>query len=607
MSLLRWKKAYSWLLLAALILPILAACGAATPAPNTAASTAPAPSTAAASVAPSVAASEPAAASPSAAASEAAASPSAAASADTGSTAGDKILRTHTTTAPDVVDPQVSSVTNEISILALNYEGLTKLDENLQAVPAAAKEWEFNEAGDVITFTLQDDLKYSDGSPLTSANFAYAVERNCDPKVAGEYQFVTFEIIGCEDFASALVTDTAAYDAGRAKLLEEGVQTPDEKTLVLSLTKPAPYYTYVAGLWTFYPTKKELVEAGGDNWWKDPKNQIGNGPFQWTQYSEGQLAAFEANENYWAGRPKLDGVEIVYIKDTAVALEAYRSGQLDIMQPDPAAIPSIKEDATLSKELLIYPGASTFAWGFNLNKEPFNDKKVREAFAYAIDRETYCTEIRTDCVPAYNWIPEGVAGHISTDAYKFDPEKAKQALAESSYGGPEKLPEIKLTFNADDPAAQPRIEWVAGQLREHLGIEAVLDAQEGQALNAARKDNATYPQAGLFITNWYQDYPDPQNWISVYWNSESFAKRIGYKSEELDRLADLGDRELDQTKREEYYRQANQILLDDLPAPFVYHLANVFLVKPEVTGYKTTSADSEIPGQWGSLLTIDKQ
>ncbi len=106
------------------------------------------------------------------------------------------------------------------------------------------------------------------------------------PNVAGEYQFATFEIIGCEDYASAAITDTAAVEAGRSKLLEEGIQAPDDRTLVLNFTGPAPYYATVAGIWPLYPAKQELIEAGGEDWWKDPAKQIGNGPFQLTQMAK---------------------------------------------------------------------------------------------------------------------------------------------------------------------------------------------------------------------------------------------------------------------------------------------------------------------------------
>jgi oligopeptide transport system substrate-binding protein len=584
------------MLLLALVLPLVAACGSpATPTGQGTQLTAPAaqePTTASAAEEPTTApATEP--------------PPTEEGAAQTPSEGG-KILRVQTSTYPDVIDPQKSSFANEISVLSLNYEGLTKLDQDLKAVPAAAESWEFNDSGDEITFKLRADLQYSDGEPLTSENFRYAIERTCDPETAGEYQSILFEIIGCQEFATAPMTDTAAIEAGREKLAE-GVLTPDERTLILRLTNPAPYYTFIAGLWVMYPARQDLIEAGGEDWWKDPTKQIGNGPFQVTQMTTDQLISLEANPNYWEGKPKLDGLEFVFIKDSAVALEAYKAGQVDIMAPDPSQIPALKADPVLSKEFLSYPGANSYAFGFNLTKEPFQDKKVREAFAYALDRQTYCEVIRNgDCIPSLSWIPQGLPGSVAAEEYAFNPEKAKQALAESSYGGPEALPEVKLTYNSDDPAAQPRIEWIAGQLRDILGINVTLDPTDGTTLTAMRKDPATYPQACIFCSNWFQDYPDPQNWLSVLYTCDSIAaQRISYCNPKFDELTDAADRELDPTKREQLYEQASEVLNEDLPLPYVYNLAVIFLVKPEVTGYKTTVADVQWPGQWGSMLTVD--
>jgi oligopeptide transport system substrate-binding protein len=114
---------------------------------------------------------------------------------------GERILRIHEYTYPDVFDPQKSSFSNEIAVLHMNYEGLTRLDKDLNTVPAAAESWEFNQDGTVVTFHLRAGLKYSDGTPLTAERFRYAVERTCDPKTAGEYQSILFDIVGCEEFA----------------------------------------------------------------------------------------------------------------------------------------------------------------------------------------------------------------------------------------------------------------------------------------------------------------------------------------------------------------------------------------------------------------------
>jgi len=526
-----------------------------------------------------------------------------------------KVLRVHQTTWPDVVDPQKSSFSSEIVILIANYEGLTRQDDQGNTVPAAAESWEFNEDGTVLTFHLRAGLTYSDGSPLTAERFRYAIERNCDPNTAGQYQSILFEIVGCEEFASSLTApevgegtpapevDPNAYETTKAAL---GVKAIDDTTLELTLTHPAPYYPTVASLWVFFPAKQELIEQGGDAWWKDPTLQLGNGPFQISGWDENQRVAFVANENYWGGRAKLDGMEYIYQGESSVALEAYKNGDLDIMQVDSVQIPEVQADSTLSSQLLSYATASSYGIGFNLAQEPFNDQKVREAFAQALDRETYCSVIRNgDCNPTLSWIPEGLPGAIETDLNGFDPEKAVATLAESSYGGPESLPEINFFYNSDDAANTARAEWIAGQYRDILGVTITLQPTEGTALTALRKDPATFPQM-LLTTSWIQDYPDPQNWLSVFWKcTATFAIRASYCNEEFDALVDQADVEFDATKRLELYQQAGQILVQDCPIAFAYNLSNVVLVNPAVTGYVATALDAEYPGQFASLLNID--
>ncbi len=531
----------------------------------------------------------------------------------------EKILRVHQSEPPDVVDPQKSSFSSEIAILALNYEGLTRQNDQLETVGAAAESWEFNEDGTVQTFHHRDGLTYSDGSPLTAENFRYAVERTCDPNTAGQYQSILFDIVGCEDFANSLTVEEEgaatpaeasaspagdAYETAKANL---GVKAIDDQTLEITLNQPAPYFPTVASLWVFYPAKQELIEQGGENWWKDPSLQIGNGVFQMTQYEEEQLVGFTANENYWGGRAALDGIEYVYQGESAVALEAYRAGDLDMVDLDPTQLPAVEADPELADQLVSYPVAATFTLSFNLTQEPFTDKKVREAFGYAFDRETYCAIIRSgDCTPTLSWIPPGLPGSIETDAYAFDPEAAKAALAESSYGGPERLPEIQLFYSSDDAANTARAEWVAGQYREILGVELTLVPTESTALVALRKEASTFPQM-LLVGGWIQDYPDPQNWLSVYWKCEAtFAKRFGYCNPEFDALVEQADAEQDEATRMELYEQAGQILVDDAPGPFLYNLSNKMLVDPSVTGYTATVLDFEWPGQFTSQLTIDK-
>jgi oligopeptide transport system substrate-binding protein len=521
------------------------------------------------------------------------------------------VLRVHHLSYPDVVDPQKSSTTPEIDILQLVYEGLTRLDTNQETVPGAAESWEYSDDATQITFHLRPDLTYSDGSPLTAENFRYAVERTCDPETAGEYQYLLFEIKGCTELAGLAVDaddnpkeyTPAEYDKAKAAL---GAKAIDDLTLQLDLTNPAPYFHTIAALWPFFPVKKEIAAKDPDNWWKRAENHVGNGPFTVTDVAEDQQWTFAANDNYWQGRPRLDGIEYRYVDEAAVALEAYRAGDLDIVQLQSDQISEVKADPELSQAFVAYPQAGTQFLAMNLAQEPFNDKKVREAFAYAIDRETLCAELRSgDCLPTVSFIPAGLPGAIETDQYSFDPEAAKQALAESSYGGPDKLPEIKLYYNSDYEERGTQSEWIAGEIRDILGIELKIEPMEGAALTALRKDPKTHPQL-LYFGSWYQDYPDPQNWLSAFWTCDSGLNTVGYCNEEFDTLTKSGDTTIDPAERLPFYEQAGQMLVDDVPAAFLLNPSGIFVVNPEVNGYTPTPSEVEWPGSASSLMTIGK-
>lgn len=520
-------------------------------------------------------------------------------------------LRVNLGTYPDTIDPQKSSFVNEIAHLKLIYEGLTRLDNDLNTVPGAAESWEYNDDATQLTFHLREGLKYSDGSLLNAKRFEYSLMRNIDPATAGEYASITDDIAGAADWRTA---DVTALSEEELAALRDAVQvhavdstgaacTDYEQTdcldLVIGLAQPAPYFHTVASLWVTYPAKEELISEGGEIWWNSSKFQVGNGPFVLSALEPFVRAYFTPNANYWRGVATYD-LEFRYITDTAVAFEAYKNDEFDIIPIGAEDLGTIQNDATLNAEANIYPGSCTYAIMFHQLKAPFTDQAVREAFAYALDREAWVTDVLNGLgSPTLTWIPKGFPGYDAEESrWGYDPEKAVQTLTDAGYSvvdgqliGPDGAAiEITETFS-DTPRNRTRFEWLVAKYKEVLGIDIALNPVESTTYTALTKDVNTAPQ--MFILGWCADYPDPQNWLSVYWkSSSSFASRIGYASTDLDTLLNQADSTIDPTERMQYYADAQKMLTDTAPVAYMWNNVNAYLVKPWVKGVVQTPQDS---------------
>ncbi len=522
-----------------------------------------------------------------------------------------KVLRINLGSYPDIIDPQKSSFVNEIAHLKLMYEGLTKFDTKLATVPGAAESWKYNDAATELTFTLRDGLKYSDGTLLNAKRFQYSLMRNIDPHTAGEYAAITDEIKGAPEWRGADLS--AVSDDDLAKLQadvaasvqaldksgqpckegEEGYAQADCNTLKLTFSKPAPYFHTIMGIWVAYPAKEENITEGGDNWWNSSKFQIGNGPYVLKTLEPFVRARFEPNANYWGGAAKVP-IEFSYIADSAVSFQAYKNNEFDIIGLAAEDLATVKADPVLSKEANIFPGSCTFAVMFHQLKEPFTDQKVREAFAEALNRDGWVTDVLQGLgASTLTWIPPGYPGYEASTKWGFDPDLAKKTLAESKYGSVAKLPEITATFS-DTPRNRTRYDWLIGKWKEVLGVDVKLNPVDPTTFTALTKDINTAPQ--MFILGWCADYPDPQNWLSVYWRTGGFGERIGYSNPDFDKLVNEADSTVDPAKRADLYAQAQNLLIDGAPVAFMWNNVNTYMIKPWVTGITTTPQDTDFPG-----------
>lgn len=508
---------------------------------------------------------------------------------------GQKVIRVNQGSDPDTTDPQKMSFVGEIGWGQLAFEGLLELNEKLEPVPAAAEKMDVSADGLKYTLTLRDGLKYSDGQPLTAKNFEYAFRRLFDPTVQGRsYASVAYDIKGSQELSEMEnVTDTAKLKSLQDAL---GVKATDDKHIEFTLNSPVAYFPYILAIWVGWPSRQDMVEKGGDSW-TEPATYIGNGPFILKEWNHGSGAVWESNPNFRKGEPKIGRIEVRDIIDSAISLQAYKEGQLDVSGVAAEDLKSVKADPTLSQEYQRYDGNCTFYIGFNTKKAPFDNIKVRQAFAKAFDRQDYVDVVLKGAgTPAFSFIPPGRPGaEESIHQSDFDAAAAKSELdAAVKADFPNGLPPIKLTF-ASSARQKIRMEWIQNQVKTNLGIDLQLDPVEAKAYTALTKEPATTPQ--IFFLGWCQDYPDPQDWLSLVFRSDSTVTHVGWKNDKFDELTKQADVEKDAAKRKDLYKQAQQILTDDAPVVYLYYNVQDLLVKPYVKNLRDhiTADDAAFP------------
>jgi oligopeptide transport system substrate-binding protein len=294
------------------------------------------------------------------------------------------------------------------------------------------------------------------------------------------------------------------------------------------------------------------------------------------------------------------------IEESQVAFQAFQNGELDILGVAAEDLATVEGDPILSQQVVDLPGSCTSYIGFNTNKAPFDNIKVRQAFAQTFDREAWVRDILKGLgKPTQTFIPEGFPGYEASDKYPFDPAAAKQTLADAGFPNGEGLPEIKLTFS-QSARQQARFEWMANQIKQNLGIDVVLDPVDPTAYSALTKDAATTPQ--MFSLSWCADYPDPQNWVSLWKTGGILQNRLGWSNAKLDELTNAADVGQDQAERLRQYSEAQNILIDEAPVVFINNDAGKMLVRPYVKGITQdviTPLDPAIPGFYGNLQNIE--
>jgi oligopeptide transport system substrate-binding protein len=520
------------------------------------------------------------------------------------------VLRINLSSRPELLDPQKASAPNEIAVLQLAYEGLTRLDEMGRIVPGAAEKWEYSPDGKTLTFHLRSGLKRADGTVLTARDFEYSFKRALDPRVVSPDMSFLDDVRGAIS-AYSLDRKSKAEEIDQS-LAEVGVRATDDATLVVSFDRPTGYWPTLASTWIGWPADRGKVEKEPDAWWFKPENHNGNGPFRIAGIHD-QVIRLESNPNYWGGKPRLDRIEFSWVTDPDAALESFRQGQLDVLRITAESLGRVRSDASLARDLVRYPAASVTALGLNVRKPPFSDRSVRRAFSQAIDREALGRELLQGLGRPYlSWVPPGLPGYeqIAT-VPDYDPKAAIQTLVDAGYGTPDrkrvdcsKLGTLKLSFS-NTPRNLAWFQFLAGNLMRVFACPVLLDPVDPETYAFLIQNPQTTPQ--FFILVWQEEYPHPQNWLFLLTCNGVFAKRTGYCNRDVDAALAAANQELDPEAAVSKYQTAQRILSNDAGAVFLWNSDNAFLIRPNVKGLREHlgTGDNAWPGQFGPVGTYD--
>ena len=486
-------------------------------------------------------------------------------------------------TEPPTLDPSLATDNASLDVIAQLFEGLIGFDAAGAPVPLGAESWEVSDDGLTWTFALRPPARWSDGKPVTADDYAWAWKRTVDPGTAADY-------------ATTLYPIKNAQKIHRQGLDPEqlGVETPDERTLVVRLEQPTGSFLRLAATWTMVPLRRDVVGRFGDRW-TEAANIVSNGPFQLADWKHDSQIVLTSRADYWGGKPRLEKVTYRIFPEGAnePVLAAYEAGDLDALGPGTSfEIPSgqidrLLADPKLKGEARTFRPSATMFIAVNHRRPHFKDPRVRQALGQAIERRRLPEQVmRRLGTPAVGLQPEGIAGRDPAIWPSEGLEDARKKLAEAGFPDGKGFPGITFTYNSN-PQWKLLAEYLQQRYKEALGITLKLDAMEWAAFMRWRRGEEWQIAGDLSRGGWFSDYEDPSHWYNVLWDSreDRAAFNTGWKHSEYDRLVREALAESDPARCGELYREAEQILADEYPNIPVFHYSVRTLVKPYVQNF----------------------
>ena len=479
---------------------------------------------------------------------------------------------------PDSLDPARAEAVHAFHVITDLYEGLLALDAHGNIVPGVAESWDVSSDGLTYTFSLREDARWSDGTPVTAAHFVAGIRRTLSPDTGSAYAPLMYPLHNAQAVAQGDLPATAL-----------GIGAVDAHTLVIRLHAPAPY---LPTLLTMPMAMPFLHDDGAEQGrFSDPVRFVGNGPYLLAEWEPGSHIRLRRNPAFReADRVAVDEIRYYPVTEPMTELNMYRAGQLDITFTVPGShVRQLRESH--AGELRIAPFLALYYLAFDLSEAPFDNASVRQALSMAIDREALVRVTGRGEQPAYGLVPDGVNGYEAARAgwHSLPVEerlaRARELYAKAGYSAAEPL-EVTLLYDASDIHETIALA-VSEMWRANLGVEVHLDKREWKYFLATRSNRDEW-QVMRFA--WTADFDHPAAFANLF-RSTSPQNLPGYASERYDRLVARAQASVDPAEQMRLYAEAEAVLLADAPIVPLYFYVSKHLVSPAISGYESNVFD----------------
>lgn len=479
------------------------------------------------------------------------------------------------------LDPHLETGLPEINVISALFEGLVgEHPETGAPVPAVAARWETSADGLVWTFHLRANARWSNGEPVTAQDFVGSIRRVLTKSLGADNVAMLFVLANAESW----------YQGGLTDFAQVGAQAVDDRTLRLTLAHPAPYLPALLSHPIWFPVHLPTLERNGgstqrDTRWTDPETFVGNGPFVLKANRRGQVIIVDKSPTYWdAATVRLNSIHFRPAEDREGEERAFRAGQLHITEALPVGkVASYRRDQ--SGVLRINPFLDTYFYRLNTTRPGLDNRLVRRALSLAIDRDAITEKItQGGQQPADAFTPPGVGGYVPPGALRTDLISAKRLLVEAGFPEGRGLPPLEILINS---SGNHRVIAEAVQhMWRQLGLQVEVNNMEMASLFAKRR-TLDY---SVLRSEWVADFADPKSFLDVFRGGSS-NNHTGWNSLAYDALLHAADRTADPSARHELLRQAEAVLLDEMPIIPIYHFTTVRLVHPAVRGWHPLPLD----------------